>query len=138
MRKASAVSVGVAVQCLVYSENILLVGCADGGLRLIPVRDGAYFSSNPTLYVRSFVRSLIVEATVQFLVLHLLVRDLIILALALFVSRWTAVNNKESPGISSISISYVRSTNDTVRCICCTGAEDGSVALFELKKISSR
>ena len=88
--------------------------------------------------VRSFVRSLIVEATVLFLVLHLLVRDLIILALALFVSRWTAVNNKESPGISSISISYVRSTNDTVRCICCTGAEDGSVALFELKKISSR
>jgi hypothetical protein len=100
MRKASAVSVGVAVHCLVYSENILLVGCADGGLRLIPVQDGAYFTSNPTL--------------------------------------WTAVNNKASPGISSISISYVRATNGMSRCICCTGAEDGSVALFELKKISSR
>ena len=88
------------MQCLVYSENILLVGCADGGLRLIPVRDGAHFASNPTL--------------------------------------WPAVNNKTASGISSISITYVTNPVDNLgRCICCTGAEDGSVALFELKKVSS-
>lgn len=88
------------VQCLFYSENILLVGCADGGLRLIPVRGGAYFANNPTL--------------------------------------WPAVNNKSSPGISSVSISYVGNPMDgSGRCMCCTGADDGSVALFELKKVNS-
>jgi hypothetical protein len=87
------------VQCLVYTDNILLVGCADGGLRLIPVRNDGYFSSNPTL--------------------------------------WTAVNNKASPGISSISISYVGNVKEgSARCICCSGAEDGSVALFELTRVS--
>ena len=88
------------VQCLFYSESILLVGCADGGLRLIPVRGGAYFANNPTL--------------------------------------WTAVNGKSSPGISSVSMSYVGNPIDgSGRCMCCTGADDGSVALFELKKFNS-
>jgi factor associated with neutral sphingomyelinase activation len=91
--RESAVSVGVAVLSLVYSEGILLVGCSDGGLRLIPVRDGGHFDSKPTL--------------------------------------WNAVNNKSSPGISTISIAYEMIQN---RCICCTGGEDGSVALFELKR----
>jgi hypothetical protein len=98
MRKASAASVGVAVQCLAYAENLLLIGCADGGLRLIPIRDGAYFTSD--------------------------------------LSLWHAVNNKSSPGISSVSLSFVSGNmaDGSAKCICCTGAEDGSVALFELKK----
>lgn len=93
LERRSAVSVGVAVLSLVYTDGGLLVGCADGGLRLIPVRDGAYFDSKPTL--------------------------------------WNAVINKNSPGISSISV-----VNDGHgRCLCCTGGEDGTVALFELKRV---
>jgi hypothetical protein len=96
MRKVSAASVGVAVQCLAYSENILLVGCADGGLRLIPTRDGAQFTTD--------------------------------------LSLWPAVNNKSSPGLSSVGMSFVGNAADgSGKCVCCTGAEDGSVALFELK-----
>ena len=85
------------VNCLVYSEGILLVGCADGGLRLIPVRNGVQFDSKPSL--------------------------------------WNAVNNKNSPGISSINITFTTGTDGAGRCICCSGGEDGSVALFELKRI---
>jgi factor associated with neutral sphingomyelinase activation len=96
LKRDNAVSVGVAVLSLAYTqEGNLLLGCADGALRLIPVRDRAYFDSKPTL--------------------------------------WPAVNNKSSPGISSISVAYVDGTKN---CICCTGAEDGSVALFEINKIS--
>lgn len=97
LHRESAVSVGVAVLSLVYSEGALLVGCSDGGLRLVPVRDGGYFDSKPTL--------------------------------------WHAVNNKASPGISTISIAYEMTKNARGRCICCTGGEDGSVAVFELKKV---
>lgn len=101
MKKASAASVGVAVQCLVYSDGILLIGCADGGLRLIPIREGAYFTSD--------------------------------------LSLWPAVNNKSSPGISSVGISFTGNAGDgTGRCICCTGAEDGSIAIFELKRVALR
>lgn len=101
MKKASAASVGVAVQCLVYSEGILLIGCADGGLRLIPIRDGAYFISD--------------------------------------LSLWPAVNGKSAPGISSVGIAFTGKTSDgSGRCLCCTGAEDGSVAIFELKRVISR
>jgi hypothetical protein len=97
MRKASAASVGVAVQCLVYSETILLIGCADGGLRLIPIREGAYFTSD--------------------------------------LSLWPAVNSKSSPGLSSVGLTFAGNAADgSGKCICCTGAEDGSVALFELKR----
>lgn len=97
MRKVSAASVGVAIQCLAYAENILLVGCADGGLRLIPTRGGSQFTAD--------------------------------------LSLWPAVNNKSSPGISSVGLSIVGNSADgTGKCICCTGAEDGSVALFELKR----
>jgi factor associated with neutral sphingomyelinase activation len=97
MRKASVASVGVAVQSMVYSEGILLVGCADGGLRLIPIRDGAYFTSD--------------------------------------LSLWPSVNNKASPGVTSVNLSIMGTTRDGLeRCMCCTGAEDGSIAIFELKR----
>mmetsp|Transcript_15163 Transcript_15163/g.41945 ORF Transcript_15163/g.41945 Transcript_15163/m.41945 type:complete len:102 (-) Transcript_15163:49-354(-) len=85
------------IQCLTYSEGILLIGCADGGLRLIQVRGDGSFSTNPTL--------------------------------------WKAVNNsKTSPGITSITLAYIGNfIEGSAKCICCTGAEDGSVAMFELK-----
>ncbi|KAL7567616.1 hypothetical protein ACA910_000212 [Epithemia clementina (nom. ined.)] len=113
---SAAVGMGVAILSMVYSEEggFLLVGCFDGGLRLVPVTarrgsgpDGShnaigyFFDSKPTL--------------------------------------WKAVNNKAAPGICSISIAYTTAPakpNEAVgrrRCICCTGGEDGSVALFELK-----
>ncbi|CAB9510437.1 Lipopolysaccharide-responsive and beige-like anchor protein [Seminavis robusta] len=96
LRKESALSFGVAVNALVYSEGILLVGCADGGLRLIPVSNGTKFDGKPSL--------------------------------------WPAVNNRNSPGISSINVTYAQ-VEGRMMCICCTGAEDGSVALFELKRV---
>lgn len=90
----------VQVNCLVYSEGILLVGCADGGLRLIPIQNGTEFESKP--------------------------------------SMWPAICGKSSPGVSSINITYTMSSGyggDTAKCICCAGAEDGSVALFELNRV---
>jgi hypothetical protein len=78
-------------KCLQYSEGILLAGCADGGLRIIPIRDGAHFNGRPTLF--------------------------------------PYVHGKSASGISCISISFTQE-----KCICSTGADDGSVAIFELKK----
>ena len=111
---SAAVGMGVAILSMVYSEEggFLLIGCFDGGLRLVPVNSrpggddknnasGFYFDSKPTL--------------------------------------WKAVNNKDSPGICSISISHTTAppsrgeASGKRKCICCTGGEDGSVALFELK-----
>jgi factor associated with neutral sphingomyelinase activation len=93
LQRVNAVSLGVPITSLAHTEGILLVGCSDGGIRLVPMRDSAYFDSKPTL--------------------------------------WTAVNNKStSPGISSLSLTITRDGN----CICCSGAEDGSVLLFDLKK----
>mmetsp|Transcript_24111 Transcript_24111/g.56237 ORF Transcript_24111/g.56237 Transcript_24111/m.56237 type:complete len:236 (+) Transcript_24111:743-1450(+) len=89
-----AVSVGVAVNCLEYAEGVLLAGCSDGGLRLLPLLEGARFGKAPTL--------------------------------------WNAVNGKNSRGLTSISCSFSHGTPK--RLICATGAADGSVALFELKK----
>jgi factor associated with neutral sphingomyelinase activation len=91
MRRASVASVGVAVQSLVYAEGILLIGCADGGLRLIPIRDHSYFTQD--------------------------------------LSLWPSINNKNSPGLSSLTLSF-----SSGKCICCTGGEDGTVAIFELKR----
>jgi WD40 repeat protein len=97
IRKASGASVGVAVQSLAYSEGILLVGCSDGGLRLIQIRDCAYFTFD--------------------------------------LSLWPSVNNKTSPGITSVNLSIIGMAKDgSGKCICCTGAEDGSIAIFELKR----
>lgn len=92
LQRKGAVSIGVAILSLVYTSGVLLVGCSDGGLRLIPIGPGGKFDSKPIL--------------------------------------WPSVNNKSSPGIGSISLAY----NGEGRAICCTGGEDGSVALFELKK----
>jgi factor associated with neutral sphingomyelinase activation len=50
LRRKSAVSVGVAILSIAYAKGSLLVGCADGGLRLIAVRDGACFDTKPTLW----------------------------------------------------------------------------------------
>lgn len=101
MRKASVASVGVPVQSLVYAEGILLVGCSDGGLRLIPIRDGTYFTPD--------------------------------------LSLWPSVNNKSSPGLTSVNLSIMgMKKGDAGTCICCTGGEDGSIAIFEIKRASSR
>ena len=101
MRKASVASVGVPVQSLVYAEGILLVGCSDGGLRLIPIRDGTYFTPD--------------------------------------LSLWPSVNNKSSPGLTSVNLSIMgMNKGDSGSCVCCTGGEDGSIAIFEIKKASSR
>ena len=51
LERRSAVSVGVPVLSMVFApEGFLLVGCADGGLRLIPLREGGYFEAKPTLW----------------------------------------------------------------------------------------
>lgn len=100
IQKGSVASVGVAVQSIVYAEGILLVGCSDGGLRLIPIRDGTYFTSD--------------------------------------LSLWPKVNNKSSPGLTSVNISIAGTTkDDSGRCVCCTGGEDGSIAIFEIKRASA-
>lgn len=92
LTKISAVSVGVSVQCLEYYDGgTLLVGCSDGGLRLLPLRNGAVFHGKPTL--------------------------------------WNGVNGKLSPGIASIGLMPIGG-----KVLCSTGAEDGSVAIFELRK----
>lgn len=97
LQRVNAVSVGVAVLSLAYADGFLLIGCADGGLRLIPVRDGSHFEK-PTL--------------------------------------WNAVNNKASPGISSIAVT-VKPGEGGKSFLCSTGGDDGSIALFELKRIAS-
>jgi WD40 repeat protein len=103
LQRVGAVSVGVAVLSLAYADGVLLVGCSDGGMRLLPVARGASFDGKPTL--------------------------------------WRTVNNKSSPGISCISLSYTRPEQSGSgdkqhgRCFCCTGAEDGSIALFELTRV---
>ena len=98
VQKESAVSVGVAVQCMIYSENILLVGCSDGGLRLIPTQDGSLTTSKPTL--------------------------------------WSAIHGQSSPGISSVGIAYVTDPTDgTGKCVCSAGGDDGTLSLFELRKV---
>lgn len=50
LERRNAVSVGVSILSLAYSDGFILVGCADGGLRLIPVRQGCYFEAKPTLW----------------------------------------------------------------------------------------
>lgn len=93
IRRESAVSVGVAVSALAYYRGNMLLGCADGGLRLVPLKHSTMFDGKPTL--------------------------------------WKAIHNKSTaPGISSISI--VEERNMT---LCATGAEDGSVLVFELTQL---
>jgi len=100
MRKGSVASVGVAVQSIMYAESILLVGCSDGGLRLIPIRDGTYLTAD--------------------------------------LSLWPSVNNKSSPGLTSVNLCITETVNnDSGKCVCCTGGEDGSIAVFEIKRAST-
>jgi WD40 repeat protein len=100
LRRMSAVSVGVGILSLVYTCDVVLVGCSDGGLRLIPLTEGYQFHSQPTL--------------------------------------WKSVNNKAAPGISCISVATnYRENKSKDQVLCCTGGEDGTVALFELKKVKS-
>lgn len=93
LKRESAMSLGVAITSIHHAEGLLLAGCADGGLLLIPLDSSGRFNAKPTL--------------------------------------WKALNNKAtSPGISSIALACVRE-----KCICCTGGADGSVVLFELKRL---
>lgn len=93
IRRESAVSVGVAISAMQYYRGYLLLGCADGGLRLVPLKGSTTFEGKPTL--------------------------------------WKAIHNKKTaPGISSISI-----VDGDVKTICATGAEDGSVLLFDLTRL---
>ena len=100
LERKNAVSIGAAVLSLVYSDGLLLVGCADGGLRVITIQDGFNFGAKPTL--------------------------------------WNSILDSSSPGISCISVAYggdeKRKEN---KYICCAGGEDGSVALFELSRVTA-
>jgi hypothetical protein len=95
----SEVSVGSPVRCMDVGEDCVVVGCSDGGLRVIAVEKLAFFDCKPKL--------------------------------------WKSVNGKNSPGISSVSISsFLMSSSSGARekkRWCVTGADDGSVALFEIK-----
>jgi factor associated with neutral sphingomyelinase activation len=96
LQQESLVSLGAAVTALIYVEGILLVGCADGALRLVPLRDNVHFDAKPTL--------------------------------------WRGINNKSTfPSITSISVAQMHN-----KCFCCTGGVDGSVVLFELKKVDQQ
>lgn len=95
IRPLSRVSLGVPVQCLFVGESVLLAGCADGGLRLLPFDDG-HFDTNPVI--------------------------------------WKAVNGKTSPGLSCVALAAGTIDYNGCRCFCATGADNGSVALFELKR----
>jgi factor associated with neutral sphingomyelinase activation len=100
LRRENAVSLGIAITALLYMDDILLVGCADGGLRLIRMRSAVHFDSKPIL--------------------------------------WTALNNRTTcPSIGAISMVHTRHNNESMY-FCCTGAEDGSVALFQLRKVDRR
>lgn len=56
---------------------------------------------------------------------------------------WPAANHKSSPGISSISVTSLGPTTTAGLTVsedsflCCTGGEDGSVALFEIHRRTS-
>lgn len=79
-------------------EDCVIVGCSDGGLRVISVEKLAFFDSKPKL--------------------------------------WKSVNGKNSPGICSVSISSFITNINGIRekkRWCVTGADDGSVALLEVK-----
>lgn len=96
--QSSAVSIGVPVQCLVSASDFVLVGCADGGLRLLPLVNGSKFNQGqrPTL--------------------------------------WNNVHGSQERGKRSASItccSLIPTRNNT--WLGTTGAEDGSLVLFELK-----
>lgn len=110
-KRESAVSIGTGVLSMAFVKRKLLVGCADGSLRLLSMNDiGMSFDpkSRPIL--------------------------------------WPSLHNPAtSPGISSVYVAHVPSTsknnsesssseNEISRMICCSGAEDGSIVLFELKE----
>jgi factor associated with neutral sphingomyelinase activation len=50
LRRESAMSLGVAITSLHHAEELLLAGCADGGLLLIPLDNDGRFNAKPTLW----------------------------------------------------------------------------------------
>lgn len=110
LKRENAVSIGFAILSMVYAPSFLLVGCADGGLRLLSIKESGSIDSSlrPVL--------------------------------------WSAVHNSStSPGISSLSLASngyqadngfdAGNTIKSNSLIFCSGAEDGSIVLFELKAI---
>lgn len=47
LRPVSKISAGSPVHCLDLIEENLFAGCADGGLRMIPIGEGAHFNTSP-------------------------------------------------------------------------------------------
>ena len=95
VRPVSRISVGSPVQCLALVEENLIVGCADGGLRMIPIGEGAHFDTSP--------------------------------------QPWKDVNGNAAPSLTSISASRIRENSHHGRIyMCATGAEDGSISIFQL------
>ena len=134
LKRESAVSIGVPVLSFAYMKGIILVGGADGGIRLISIMDGIYFDSRPILWPAVHNKNNMNTTN----------------------TSNVNVNNTPAPGISSLHITYkegsknigsgtnhnnnynnnnTNSGSPSRRCICCSGGEDGSVVLFELKKI---
>jgi len=95
----SKLHIGSPVRCLSAVNGDIFAGCADGGLRLVPVGEGGHFDYNPR--------------------------------------TWTAVNGTNSPGLTSLSATAMKTSTPTERIfMCATGAEDGTVALFQIRELS--
>jgi len=94
----SKLQIGSPIQCLSVVDEDIFAGCADGGLRLVPVGEGGHFDYNPKV--------------------------------------WAAINGTSAPGLSSLSVVVIKTSTLTERIyICAAGAEDGTVALFQIKEL---
>lgn len=92
----SEITLGSPVRCLaVVDKSSVIVGCADGGLRVIAMERRAFFDSKPKC--------------------------------------WKSVNGKNSPSISSLSMCCSYGEETKKKRWCATGADDGSVALYEMQ-----
>ena len=90
----SEVYLGSPVRCLVVDDDCVIAGCADGGLRVIPLEKRAFFDSKP---------------------------------------KWCkSVNEKSATGVSSLSVSSFYNSSGEKRRFCATGADDGTVVLYEM------
>jgi hypothetical protein len=113
LERRHAVNLGVPILSLVYTDSSLLLGCSDGGLRLIPIRQGgggdgaAYFDGKPSVWPA---------------VNHAGAPG--ISSISVVAASTTAVTTAAKPTTST----------QQQQLICCTGGVDGSVSLFELKR----